>query len=307
MAVCKYCRKNAGWFSDHHDECWSKYNSVLATVSRGVNQTIKQGDDAALLQLKNLLKSLDRPASMSFSDVCLAAMSDWRGTVDKICYTDQVGLELTEEQTLFLIRLFHTLVSWLEPPLPNAQELVRWYSGQLTSLTVGETVRRICLGEGVDPLGKGDPRVDSINYLPGEFPVVAVQNVRIETEQTTYVRNYGGPSFRVAPGLYWRMGQSQGHVSTSFVVDEHVGYLILTNRGVYYSNAVTTMYVPCTQVLQHKILCLDPNNLAAQNAAGIILNLRNGRQIGFLIGSAHHSLCFVKLYFLAAAGQIHPR
>jgi len=307
MAACKYCGQSAGWFLDHHNECLSKYNSVLAAVSDGVTQAIKHSDDAALLQLKNLLKSLDRPASMSFSDLCLAAMSDWRRAVDSICYTDQVSLELTEGQILFLIRFFHTLVSWLEPPLPDVQELFRWYSDELTSLGVGDTIRRICLGEGVDGLGKGDPKVDSINYLRGEFPVVAVQNVRLETEQATYVRNYGGPSFRVAPGLYWRMGQSQGQFSTTFVVDAHVGYLILTNMGVYYSNAATTLYVPCAQVLQHKILCPDPSNLAATNAAGLILNLRNGKQVAFLIGSAHQSLCFVKLFFLAAAGQIHAK
>ncbi|MGA8028293.1 MAG: hypothetical protein WB992_14210 [Bryobacteraceae bacterium] len=279
----------------------------MAAVSDGVTKAIEQSDNAALVQFRNLLAALDRPASVSFSDLCVRAASDWQRAVDDIFYTPLIVPELTEEHIAFLITFLQSLLSWLEPQQPNVLELSALYPGQINSLKVANIINHILLGEGVDRLAPGDPNVDSINYLLGEFPVVVVQNVRMETEHTTYVRNYGGPSFRVAPGLYWRMGQSQGQSSTSFVVDEHAGYLILTNVGLYYSNAVTTLCLPCTQVLKHNLMALDENHKNLKDTIGMILNLRNGKQIGFLIGSAHQSLCFYRLYYAAAQGLVHAK
>jgi hypothetical protein len=307
MANCKYCDKSAGWFSDHHDVCLSQYESAIAAVSEGVTEAIEHHNNEALLQFKNLLKSLDKPASVSFSDLCLLALGDWQQAVDGFCYTDRTALELTEEQIVFLILFLQSVFSWLEPPFQNLLELSARYHEQVMSLQVGDTIRRICLGEGIERLATGDPMVDSINYLSEEFPVMVAENVRIETTQTSYVRNYGGPSFRVAPGLYWRIGQSQGQAKTSLVVDPQAGHLILTNMGIYYSNAANTFYVPCSQILKRVMWCAADNNLNPASAIGMILNLRNGKQIGFLMGSAHQSLSFVKLVGLAEAGLIHAK
>ncbi len=306
MANCTYCGEKTGWFADHHDACLSKYQAAVAAVSSGVTEAIKRHNNEALLQFKSLLKSIDKPASVSFSDLCILALGDWRRTVDNFCYTDRAALELTGEQIAFLILFLQAVFSWLEPLPPNFRELIARYHEQIMSLQVGDVIRRICLGEGVDRLAMGDPKVDSINYLPGEFPVMVAEDVRIETAQTTYERNYGGPSFRVAPGLYWRIGQSQGQARTSLVVDERAGHLILTNAGIYYSNATNTFYTPCSQILKRVMWC-PANDLSPKGALGMILNLRNGKQLGFLMGSAHQSLCFVKLVGLAEAGLIHAK
>lgn len=306
MATCTYCGKKTGWFADHHDACFAQYQSTVAAVSKGVSKAIRQHDNEALVQLKNALNSIDKPRSVSFSDLCLMALGDWQRAVDDACCTDRTALELTAEQIAFLILFLQTVFSWLQPLPPNLRELIARYHEQIMSLQVGDTIRRICLGEGIDRLAMGDPKVDSINYLPGEFPVIVAENVRIETAQTTYVRNYGGPSFRVAPGLYWRIGQSQGQARTSLVVDEHAGHLILTNMGIYYSNATNTFYTPCTQILKQVMWC-SPNDLTPKAAMGMILNLRNGKQFGFLMGSAHQSLAFVKLLSLSSAGLIHEK
>jgi hypothetical protein len=306
MAKCKYCGEKTGWFADHHDACFSKYQSAVAAVSNGVTEAIKQHNNEALLQFKSLLKSIDKPASVSFSDLCISALEDWKRAVDGFCYTNRTALELTGEQIAFLILFLQTLFSWLEPLPPNFRELITRYHEQIMSLQVGDVIRRICLGEGVDHLAMGDPIVDSINYLPGEFPVMVVENVRIETAQTTYVSNYGGPSVRVAPGLYWRIGQSQGQARTSLVVDEQAGHLILTNMGIYYSNATNTFYISCAQILQRLIL-YPPNDFTPKRALGMILNLRSGKQLVFLMGSAHQSLCFAKLVGCAEAGLIHAK
>lgn len=306
MANCIYCGERAGWFTGHHDACLSKYQSTVAAVSDGVAEAIKQHNDEALAQFKSLLKALDKPASVSFSDLCVLALGDWQRAVDDFCYTDRTTLELTGEQIAFLILFLQSVFSWLEPLPSNFRELITRYHEQIISLQVGDVIRRICLGEGIDRLAVGDPRVDSINYLPREFPVMVVENVRIETAQTTHVRNYGGPSFRVAPGLYWRIGQSQGQARTSLVVDEEAGHLILTNTGVYYSNAANTFYISCSQILKRTLWC-PTNDFTAKNAMGLILHIRNGKKIGFLMGSAHQSLCFMRLLGLAEDGLIHAK
>jgi hypothetical protein len=305
MANCKYCFEKVGWFADHHDACLAKYQSTVAAVSNGVAEVIKQHNNEALLQFKSQLKSIDKPASVSFSDLCILALEEWQRTVDGICYTDRI-LELTAEQIAFLIRFLQSVFSWLETPPPNLRELIARYGEQIMCLQVGDVVRRICLGEGVDRLATGDPRVDSINYLPGEFPVMVVENVRIETTQTTYVRNYGGPSFRVAPGFYWRIGQSQGQARTSVVIDERAGHLILTNMGIYYSNAVSTFYMPCTEIMK-RLVWLPENDMSAKSAMGILLHLRNGKQLGFLMDSPHQSVSFARLVGLAQNGLIHEK
>jgi hypothetical protein len=293
VAICKYCGQKAGWFSDYHSGCLTKYKSVMAAVSKAVTQTIEQHSNEGY-QLFNLLKSLDRPASVSFSDLCLAALEDWQRAVDDVCYTTRTTLELTGEQITFPILFYQRLVSWLEIPVPNLVELNNRYSDQINTLKAYDTIRRICLGEGVDRLATGDPRVDSINFLAGEFPVVVAQNVRMESEQTSYVRNYGGPSFRVATGLYWRMGQSQGQSIKSFVADEGGGYLILTNIGMYYSNGTNVFYTPCSQNM--KTLMWAPELPAQLNRIiGILITLRSGKRVGYSMASAHQSICFLKL------------
>ena len=309
MANCTYCGEKIGWFADRHDRhdaCFAQYLSAAAAVSNGVTETIKQHNNEALVQFKSLLQSVNKPASVSFSDLCIMALGDWQRAVDGFCYTDRTALELSAEQIAFLILFVQTIFSWLEPLPPNSRELIARYHEQIMSLQVGDVIRRICLGEGVDRLAMGDPRVDSINYLAGEFPVMVVENVRIETAQTSYVRNYGGPSFRVAPGLYWRIGQSQGQARTSLVVDPQAGHLILTNMGIYYSNAATASYISCSQILQRVMWC-PASDFSPKSAMGMILNLRSGKLLGFLMGSAHQSLCFVKLVGLAEAGLIHAK
>jgi len=243
---------------------------------------------------------------VSFSDLCLMTLQDWQRAVDDVCYTDRNALELTAEQIAFLLRFLQTVFSWIDPLPPDFRELIARYHEEVMSLQIGDTIRRICFGEGVDRLALGDPRVDSINYLPGEFPVMVVENVRVETEQTTYVRNYGDPSFRVAPGLYWRIGQSQGQPLTSHVVDEQAGHLILTNKGIYYSSPTKTMYMPCSQIMQRQIWC-PADNLTIKAAMGLLVNLRNGQQLGFAMGSALQSISFVKLLYFATAGLIHEK
>jgi len=78
----------------------------------------------------------------------------------------------------------------------------------------------------------GDPQVDSINYLTGEFPVIVVENVRIETVQTTYVRNYGGPSFsRGTRAVLENRAVLRGKRVLPLWYDEQAGHLILTNSA----------------------------------------------------------------------------
>ena len=47
--------------------------------------------------------------------------------------------------------------------------------------------------------------------------------------------------------------------------------------------------------------------MGPKSAMGLILNLRNGKQFGFLMGSAHQSFCFAKLMGLAEAGLINAK
>src|ERR1035441_7182728 len=145
MANCTYCGEKIGWFADRHDRhdaCFAQYQPAEAAVSNGVTETIKQHNDEALVQFKSLLQSLNKPASVSFSDLCIMALGDWQRAVDGFCYTDRTALELTVEQIAFLIPFPRTVFSWLEPQPPNSRDIAR-YHDQIMSLQVGDVIRRI--------------------------------------------------------------------------------------------------------------------------------------------------------------------
>jgi hypothetical protein len=74
--------------------------------------------------------------------------------------------------------------------------------------------------------------------------------------------------------------------------------------GIYYSSPSRTLCIPCPQILRRRLWALEPTPKAA---IGVLLNLRNGQELGFLMSSALQSLAFVKLLALALAGLIHGK
>ena len=43
MAICRYCGKKAGWFSDAHEDCVRKANEAVKTINSSVSFAVIEG------------------------------------------------------------------------------------------------------------------------------------------------------------------------------------------------------------------------------------------------------------------------
>ena len=75
------------------------------------------------------------------------------------------------------------------------------------------------------------------NLQHGEVPVFGIANVLLSEQKTTssYVGAYGGPSIRVASGLYYRFGVMRGHrVESTSLQEVDYGDFLMTTKGIYF-------------------------------------------------------------------------
>jgi len=98
------------------------------------------------------------------------------------------------------------------------------------------------------------PGVIKFNLQAGEVPVWSFSMLlKQQCTTTSYVGVYGGPSIRVASGLYYRFGEVRGHrvQSTSLQEVDH-GDFLLTTRAIYFggNNRGVSFRLPYDQVIR---------------------------------------------------------
>lgn len=221
MGYCSICGKPAGFLRKKHSECEVKR-------SYGWSQMLVLATDSALgrAPLSNLEERLTKVAKSNhvpISRVPRALVGGWEQAVDH--FLEDGHLDPTEEEHL---TRFRTDFSLTQDQLD--------VGGAYTRLVKGAVLRDILNGimpDRVDVKGNLPFNFQQIEKLVWLFPAVKYFECRSRRQ---YVGGSHGMSFRIAKGVYYRVGAFKGHaIETTESVHIGTGLLGVTNRHIYFS------------------------------------------------------------------------
>jgi hypothetical protein len=261
MGNCSYCGQRAGFLRKKHSACEAKHNE-------GWSRMLAIATDSALgkAPLDTLEAGLGELAKSSFvhtSRVQEALIWGWEQAVDHFLEDGQLD-ELEEER----LGEFRTRFSLSQDQL-NGQ-------GAYSRLVRGAVLRDVMNGvvpERVQVQGSLPFNFQKTEKLVWLFPDAKYYEDR---KRRQYVGGYNGASFRIAKGVYYRVGAFKGHpVETTETVFFGSGLLGVTNRHVYFSGGGKSF-----RIRHDKIVSIEPYS----DEVGITRDTQTARPQVFVTG-----------------------
>lgn len=235
MGDCKYCGKPVGLLGIWHSECHREHAEGVEAISQAISTATARTSDVS--RIMDEVELIARQSHVRWAEAREIVARGWAAAVDN-AVQDGV-LTTTEEQRIDeLARALRMDVG----ELPQAQ---------VQSLSMARTLREVIEGR-IPPCGGAVGGALPFNYQRGEQPVWVFPDVQQIVEKTTrdWVAGSSGVSFRVARGIYYRVGGSRGHAieSTSMVVDD-TGPFAVTTKHVYFGGARRAARIPYTKIV----------------------------------------------------------
>lgn len=235
MGNCIYCGRPAGILRRRHRECQEKHD-------RGWESMVRMAKDAALGmdQLENIEVRLAEVAEESFikhEQVKEALIAGWEEAVQH--FLEDGNLEAGEESRL---------AAYAEHLGFSQEDLNK--KGFYTKFVQGAVLRELMEG-------KIPKRFNVIGALPFNFQksetlVWAFTNVAYYEERSRrhYVGGSHGVSFRIAKGVYYRIGSFKGYpVETQEKVRVDTGILAVTTKHIYFGGERKSFRVPYNKIV----------------------------------------------------------
>jgi hypothetical protein len=218
MGVCKFCHSRTRWFANAHDECVVRVKGGIERLKTCVTNWVLHGGiyDAGIAD------AIIREAAIPYNESRIAMIDGWSSGAEQRAKAEPIspeGLDLIYkviqdagfgpndfQYTAGGFAMYFSLLIW-HVLHHRVSDLPPFRAGQINfNMAAGET-----------PV-----------WL---FKVLLKQYVR----QTSYVGSYGGPSIRVASGLYYRFGAVRGHrVESTSLQELDAGDVLLTTRAIYF-------------------------------------------------------------------------
>jgi hypothetical protein len=223
MGICKYCGQTAGLFRKKHIECEKKYN-------HGWQQMVQLVYDAVLGNTVNheLEKKLNEIAEASYIkpyQIKETILAGWEKTVEHLL--DDGNLDEDEEKRL---------ISFISHFQLSQDALDR--NGAYSKIVKGAILRDLMNGKIPEKRVKieGDSKLH-FNFQKSEKLIWWFTNVAYYEDKTRrqYIGGYQGVGFRIAKGVYYRIGGFRGYpVETTERVYVDTGHLAVTNKHIYF-------------------------------------------------------------------------
>lgn len=235
MGKCDLCGQDAGFFQTRHNECQARYNFGVEQILNSVQAVVMSRGDLTLLR-----ERLYHIASNSFiNDVMLKSLiaKAWERAVDQ-CLEDNI-LTVDEERALMEFKEFFAL---------SQQDLDR--NGALGRVVKNAIIRDVLEGKIPNRV-----RVDGplpFNLQKDETIIWLFHNVKYyeQRTRTRYVGGYSGLSFRVAKGVYYRIGGFRGNpIQTTETVHVDTGTLVVTNKHIYFAGSAKAFKIRYDQIV----------------------------------------------------------
>jgi len=221
MGKCKYCFLDAGFLSSSHRECEANaldgQNQITAFISS------LQADSKLVPDPKSKVKEIEEHSKLLPEQARKAISNGLTKLADK--FLEDTLLDYSEQEVFD--KVFDALYEKIDSKVAQ---------GLAVRAVKSITLRDISDGV-IDPKY---PISSSIIMKRGEigyWEFLQSKYFKYKTT-TTYVGKSRGVSVRIAKGLYYRTGSSNGHkISQENLVQDDIGSFIVTNQAIHFKGS----------------------------------------------------------------------
>ena len=236
MGACKYCKKDAGWFSNSHDECEKIHNNGVAELKSCICSCFQRCEDFYLYQskikeiiaksyiqeeeLKEIyINSIDSAMEQYLNDGVISSRE--KSAVARfIQFTGYTTAELNRNGAIEKMLQCEVLVQLLNGQQPTPQITV---AGSLPFM------------------------LEKNESLIWVFRNVTLHQQKIRRE---YQGRNRGFNIRVCKGIYYRTGGFKGTPGETTYMDRiGVGMACLTTKHIYFSSPEKSIKIPYDKIL----------------------------------------------------------
>lgn len=221
MGLCRYCGQKTGLFSNAHKECKEIAKNHINKICRSLEE-IKNASNLNSFSEKSILE-IDQ-LKIPVSEVVSPFSNSLKRLADKFL-TDNL---IDENEETIVATLLEQNSAFLKPEISKAVAETCMKSIVLRELSNGRLPTGVNLQN------------NSVILRKDEQPIWLFPNCKMYKykTQSTYVGKSRGTSFRIAKGIYYRVGQSSGHkLSQEVLVEDDVGSLLVTSKAIHYKGS----------------------------------------------------------------------
>lgn len=236
MGECKYCHKDAGWFSSKHSACEEKYNQGINEIKTIIRDCFDSKEDFYLKdgKIQQIIKEsyIDKT---SFDSVLCSVFDE---SVNR--YLNDGVIDSAEEQVV--------------------ARFIQYSGLSQTSLNANRSLEKVLQSKVIRDILSGNIPAPQIT-IAGDFPfllnksehlVWLFRNITLHQQkiQREYVGRSRGVSVRVMKGVYYRTGGFKGHpVETTIMQRIGIGSLCFTDKNIYFSSPEKSIKIPYSKIL----------------------------------------------------------
>lgn len=236
MGKCKYCGRDAGFFSSKHEECEQNYQKGLSAIRQIITTCFIRKEDF-------YLKAADIKRICADSYIDEASFNkELRLAFDEAVegYLDDGIIDSAEE------RMVARFVQFSELPQ--------------NFLNANKSLEKVMQAKVLQDLLQGNVPAPRIT-IAGDFPFMLgktehllwlFRNITLHQQKTKreYVGRTRGVSVRVMKGVYYRTGGFKGQpVETTYMQKIGVGSVCLTDKHLYFSSPEKSLKIPYSKIL----------------------------------------------------------
>ncbi|NTV01905.1 MAG: hypothetical protein HGB04_03855 [Chlorobiaceae bacterium] len=268
MGNCKYCGQSAGLLRSEHRECKEKHEQEVRLIESGksritqeVIRAIENNDSYDALN-DNILR-VERASGLSSGDRKWLLIDGWEKAINK--FLDDGVIDDREEKRLL------EFCDYFELSKDDIQQCAGY-----EMFVKGMVLRELMSGIVPDRMIINGAL--PVNLQKGEKVIWFFKNTDYLEDKTKrqYVGGSSGVSVRIMQGVYYRVGAFKGSPVESMervYVDK--GYLIITNKHVYFSGQNKSFRVPFA-----KIVSFTPYS----DGIGLVKEAANPKMQSFVTG-----------------------
>ncbi len=236
MGQCKYCGKDAGWFSSSHKECENKYLEGVKALTSVLHSCFVNKTDFYLKsnEVKQILASSNIHGTFK-EDAFVKVLDD---AVEN--YLNDGIIDNEEKKTIARFIQFSEI-----------SQLILNRNHALEKMLQAEVLQDILNGN------KPCPKIT----VSGNFPFMLSKNENLiwlfrnvtlheQKIRKEYVGRSQGMSFRICKGVYYRTGGFKGRpIETSYMQRIGTGSVCLTDKHIYFACSEKSLKIPYSKIL----------------------------------------------------------
>ncbi len=236
MGECKYCHKDAGWFSNKHPDCEAKYNSGVSELKTIIRNSFEKREDFFLHK-----NETDRICANSFIEQS-SLLPIYRELLEDAInnYLNDNVIDKKEEWSI--------------------ARFIQFTGCSQSSLNTTHALDKVVQSRIIQEILQGNIPKPAIT-ISGNFPFMLSKNEaliwmfrNITLHEQKVRKEYRGRSngfnIRIAKGIYYRTGGFKGTpIETNYMQRISEGSVCLTDKNLYFSSMEKSLKIPYDKII----------------------------------------------------------